>query len=119
MNYLLPHQQVLLYNEKNNQQVEKWKQQKEKENLLAEERAQELYKKIHNFTLAFTLKKDERGEPFGSISLKEILAELEKSDFHLEKKQLLDFHPLNKLGENIVPVKLSNKLIANLRVIVN
>ena len=64
------------------------------------------------------MKKDEKGEPFGSVGFKEILQELEKSEFYLEKNQLLEFHPLNKWGENIVRVKLSNNLVANLKIMV-
>jgi ribosomal protein L9 len=44
------------------------------------------------------------------------LTELEKVNFHCEKSQLVEFHPLNKLGEHVVPVKLSSKLIANLKI---
>jgi len=86
--------------------------------LLLEEKAREIYEKINDFVLNFTLKKDEKGEPFGSVGFKEILQELEKSGFRLEKSQLLEFHPLNKLGENILRVKLSNNIIANLKIIV-
>ncbi|MEG7979135.1 MAG: hypothetical protein NY202_04520 [Mollicutes bacterium UO1] len=75
-----------------------------------------MYEKINNFSLAFILKKDDKGVPFGSVGFKEILIELAKSDFHLEKSQLAGFHPLNKLGENTVPVKLSSKITANLKI---
>jgi len=83
-----------------------------------EEKAQKIYDKINNTTFSFTLKKDGKGEPFGSVGFKEILTELEKMDFHCQKSQLLDSYPLNKLGENIIKVKLSNKLIANLKIII-
>ncbi|CAJ0749137.1 6302_t:CDS:10, partial [Entrophospora sp. SA101] len=79
----------------------------EKENLLLVEKNKEIYQKINNFTLKFTLKKDEKNMPFGSVGFKEILQELEKNDCLLEKKHLAEFHPLNKLGENIVKVKLN------------
>jgi large subunit ribosomal protein L9 len=119
MNYLLPRQEILIYNAKNFLWLEKQQLQQEQEHSLLEEKAHQLYQKINNFTLNFTLNKNEKGEPFGSVSFKEILTELEKSDFHLNKGQLLDFRSLNKLGENIVPVKLSSNLIANLKVIVS
>jgi len=118
VNYLLPRQEVMLYNHNNFSWVEKQKAQEEQKNLLLEEKAREIYEKINDFVLNFTLKKDEKGEPFGSVGFKEILQELEKSGFRLEKSQLLEFHPLNKLGENILRVKLSNNIIANLKIIV-
>jgi ribosomal protein L9 len=113
---LLPQQKVLLYNHNNLLWVEKQRVKEEQKNLLLEEKAQEIYKKINNFTLNFTLKKDEKGEPFGSVGFREILQELEKSGFLLEKSQLLEFHSLNKLGENTVRVKLSSEIIANLKI---
>lgn len=116
-NYLLPQKGVLIYNKTNLSWIKKQKARTEKKNLILEEKAQELYKKIDKIVLSFTLRKDEKGEPFGSISFKEILQELEKSGVCLEKSQLLEFHSLNKLGENIVRVKLSNNLIANLKII--
>ena len=118
INYLLPRGEALLYNEKNIAWVERQKAKELEKNLLLEEKARDLYKKINNFTLNFVLKKDEKGETFGSVNFKEILQELVKSDFHLEKSQLLGFHPLNKSGENIVKVKLSSNVIAELKIII-
>jgi len=118
INCLLPQKKVLLYNHNNLLWIEKQKAKEEQKNLLLEEKAREIYKKINNFTLSFTLKKDEKGEPFGSVGFKEVLQELEKSGLLLEKGQLLEFHSLNKLGESVVRVKLSSEIIANLKIIV-
>src|SRR5579871_2327824 len=96
INYLLPRRQVMFYNQSNLSQVKRQQDQEAKKNLVLEEEARELYKKINNFTLSFTLKKDEKGDIFGSVGFKEILQELANSSFRLEKSQLLDFHPLNK-----------------------
>ncbi|RHZ35232.1 50S ribosomal protein L9 [endosymbiont GvMRE of Glomus versiforme] len=117
VNYLLPKKKVLLANKKNLFWLEN--QKKKKDNLVFEEKAQELYKKINNFSLTFILKKNNKGRVFGSVSSREILSELKKSDFSFKKNQLLEFCPLNKLGENMVKVKLSNKLVANLKIIIN
>lgn len=116
VNYLLPRKEVLLVNEKSLSWLEKQQDKQVQADLILEEEAQKAYNKINNFTLAFTLKKNEKGEPFGSVDFKEILTELEKADFACQRSQLLEFHPLNKLGENIVKVKLSNRLTANLKV---
>ncbi|CAG8742458.1 8057_t:CDS:2, partial [Ambispora leptoticha] len=80
-------------------------QQKAKQaqlDLILEAKAQEIYDKINGLSLNFSLKKNEKGEPLGSVGFKEILSELEKSGFQLEKKQLPDFRPLHKLGENMI-----------------
>ncbi|KLL04484.1 MAG: 50S ribosomal protein L9 [Mycoplasmataceae bacterium RV_VA103A] len=118
VNYLLPRKEIRLANEKNLTWLEQKKVQQTQTDALLEVEAQKIYDKINNLSFDFTLKKDEKGEPFGSVGFKEILTSLEKVGFSGQKKQLLDFHSLNKLGENIIKVKLSNKIIANIRIIV-
>jgi len=119
INYLLPNKKVMLYNKKSLSWTEKQKVQQEQKKVQAEEKAQELYKKVNNFVLTFALKKNEKGEPFGSVGFKEISQELEKAGIHLEKSHLTNFHPLNKLGENLLQVKLNSSWIANLKVVIN
>jgi len=80
--------------------------------------AQEFYQKINNFTLEFTLNKDEKGQPFGSVGSKEILTELSAVGFELNKSQLIDFQPLHQLGENLVKVKISGDLVAQVKIII-
>jgi large subunit ribosomal protein L9 len=116
VNYLLLRNKVLLANEKNLSWLEQQKAQKHQTDLILEEETKNLYEKVNNFSLAFVLKKDDKGQPFGSVNFKEILDELAKSNFHFEKSQLVDFHPLNKLGKNTVKIKLSNKFIADLKI---
>jgi len=118
VNFLLPQSKVLIYNKKNLFWIEKQKWIQENNKKVLEEKARELYQKINGLTFNFSLKKDEKGEVFGSVGIKEVLQELEKSGFLLKKSQLLEFHSLNKLGENLVRVKLSSEIIANLKIII-
>ncbi|CAJ0896436.1 4026_t:CDS:2 [Entrophospora sp. SA101] len=92
--------------------MEKQKQQEHAAALLREEKAKELYEKINNLSLSFTLKKDKNDKVFGSIRTEDILKEMKNLGFQLEKKQLLDFVPLNNLGDNCLKIKLSENLTA-------
>jgi large subunit ribosomal protein L9 len=118
LNYLLPKEEVAFYNEKNLAWVEKEKAQEEQKNLLLAAQAQEFYQKINDFALEFTLHKDEKGQPFGSVGSKEILAELSVAGFELNKSQLIDFQPLHQLGENLVKVKIIGDLVAQVKIII-
>jgi len=122
INYLLhpknEKQQVLLANKKNLAWLAEQKAKEEKENMLLEQEAQNLYQKINNFVLSFNLEKNEKGKPFGSIREKEIVQELEKNNFKIGVNQFLDFRPLHDLGENAVKIKLSNNLIADLKIMI-
>ena len=109
---------VWLYNQQNCQKMEKRKQQDHAAALLKEEKAKELYEKINNLSLSFTLKKDKNDKVFGSIRAEDILKEMKNLGFHLEKKQLLDFTPLNNLGDNWLKIKLSENLTAQVKIII-
>ncbi|CAG8832689.1 27021_t:CDS:1, partial [Racocetra persica] len=78
----------------------KQKQKEARRNLFLAVKAQEFAAKINNLSLFFTLHQDEKGETFGSVGSKEILAELVRAGFRLRKSQLLNFRPLRQLGEN-------------------
>ena len=80
--------------------MEKQKQQDHAAALLKEEKAKELYEKINNLSLSFTLKKDKNDKVFGSIRAEDVIKEMKNLNFYLEKKQLLDFVPLSDLGDN-------------------
>ena len=110
---------VWLYNQQNCQKMEKRKQQEHAAALLKEEKAKELYEKINNLSLSFTLKKDKNDKVSGSIRAEDILKEMKSLSFHLEKKQLLDFTPLNNLGDNWLKIKLSENLTAQVKIIIN
>jgi ribosomal protein L9 len=56
----------------------------------------------------------------GSVGFPEIASELKKNDIVLAKKHLpSNFHSLNKMGENILSLKLGSGLTARLKIIIN
>ncbi|KLL03452.1 MAG: 50S ribosomal protein L9 [Mycoplasmataceae bacterium CE_OT135] len=113
-----PHlkERVWLCDPQNCRRMEKRKQQEHAAALLREEKAKEIYEKINNLALSFTLKKDKNDKIFGSIRAEDILKEMKNRDFHLEKNQLLDFVHFNSLGDNWLKVKLSENLIAQVKI---
>jgi large subunit ribosomal protein L9 len=117
-NYLLPKGLVLLKNKKNEERIKRIKLIQEKKEALAEAAAQKIYDKLHNLVIEFELTKDKSGNPFGSISFKEILQKLEELQFDIQKNQLVNFTPISELGENTVEIKLSNKITAKIKLIV-
>ena len=96
--------------------MEESKQQEQAAALLKEEKAQEIYQKINNLQLKFTLKKGNNDKVFGSVRVEDVLDNLKQQDLQLEKKQLLDFMPLTSLGDNLLKIKLSEKLIAQIKI---
>jgi len=109
-------QKVWLCNAENYKAMEKQKEQEKAASLLKEAENKKIHKVINNQHFFFTLKKGENDQIFGSIRVEDILSEVKKLGFQLEKKQLLDFAPLNSLGDSEVKIRLGENLIAQVKV---
>ena len=96
--------------------MEKQKEQEKVASLLKEAENKKIHKAINNQHFFFTLKKGENDQIFGSIRVEDILSEVKKLGFQLEKKQLLGFAPLNSLGDSEVKIRLGENLIAQVKV---
>ncbi|MCL4131762.1 UNVERIFIED_CONTAM: hypothetical protein GTU68_043631 [Idotea baltica] len=88
--------------------------QKDKLKKEAEARAEEVSK----LTITKKLKTAEQGKVYGSISPKEILAELAKNDFEISKKQLLFTEAIKSIGEFDISIKLHSEVTAAFKLIV-
>ncbi|NPA49537.1 MAG: 50S ribosomal protein L9 [Thermodesulfobacteria bacterium] len=53
---------------------------------------------------------------YGSVSAAEIVQALKEKGFEITKKQVLLEEPIKKLGEYVVPIKLSSDVIAHIKV---
>lgn len=115
-NHLSSKENIWLYNQQNWQRMERMKKQERALALLKEEKAKELYEKINNLDLFFSLKKDKNGKVFGSIRAEDILKEMKNLGFLLKEKQLIEFSSLTNLGDNWVKIKLSENLIAQVKI---
>ncbi|MCD8024027.1 MAG: 50S ribosomal protein L9 [Candidatus Gastranaerophilales bacterium] len=70
--------------------------------------------------LELSAKAGESGKLFGTITTKKLAEEiLNKSGVEVDKKSIILDNPINKVGEFLMTVKLSSKVKAQLKVIVN
>jgi len=109
-------EKVWLYNKENCQAMEKVKEQEKAAVLLKEAENKKIHQAINNQQFFFTLKKGENNQIFGSVRAEDILTEIKKLGFQLEKKQLLDFSPLNSSGDSLVKIRLSENLLAQIKI---
>lgn len=95
------------------------KEQK-KEEALEEERqaaaAKKLAEKLDKMTVDFTVKAGKEGRVFGSVSTKQIVAELQKKGIKVDKKKMLDTAPIQSLGVTNVRVELHKGVVATIHV---
>ena len=83
------------------------------------EEARELGKKIEEGKVELAIKVGEGGRAFGSVSSKEIAAAVkEQMGYDIDKKKIQLKDAIKVLGTHTVPVKLHQKVTADLKVIV-
>lgn len=81
------------------------------------EAAKELGKKLEEGKIEVSIKTGEGGKAFGSVSSKEIAAEVKaQMELEIDKKKVVLKEPLKSLGTFKVPVKLHPKVTAELTV---
>ena len=108
--------------EANNQNLNDLKLKKANDDKVAQqqyEAAQELGKKIEEGKIELSIKVGEGGKSFGSISSKEIAAEVKaQMGLEIDKKKVQLKEAIKTTGTHSVPVKLHPKVTAELKVIV-
>ena len=116
-NFILPKKLGLEANGKNMNDL---KLQKNNEAKVAKEHleaAKELAKQLEAGKVEVAIKVGEGGKVFGSVSNKEIAAEVKKQlGLEIDKKKLVLPEPIKTFGTHEVPVKLHKDVVAKLAV---
>lgn len=101
----------------NDLKLQKANEDKKAQALLDE--AKELAKKVEAGKVTLAIKVGEGGRTFGSVSSKEIAAEVKKQmNLDIDKKKIQLKDAIKTLGTHNVPVKLHAKVTAELKVVV-
>jgi large subunit ribosomal protein L9 len=117
-NFLLPRSLAVLATSKNLGEVEHKKRviQHKLNKLLAE--AQDYAKRLEALSLTIPQKVGEEDKLFGSVTNQTIQQALKEEGFEVDRKKIVLDEPIRKLGAYAVPLKLSQGVVANLRVTV-
>ena len=106
-NYLIPNKLAVQYSERSNEilDIQKQKQADEIERL--KEEAFASAKKLESIVVEFKAKSGTGGRMFGSISTKQIEAELkEKHGITIDKRKILDKQPVDHFGYSKLKIEL-------------
>jgi large subunit ribosomal protein L9 len=91
----------------------------EKEEEALTKRLHEVKRLISERNLEFTLKADEKGNVFGSVTKEMILKAIREHDWVTKERVDLKLdHPIKEIGDHMVTVDLKKGITANLKVIV-
>lgn len=115
-NYLIKNGYAVIANESNLKHLETETLKKEIEEKTIIKECEEIKKKIEKTTLQFKVKTGKMDQIFGSVSTKQITAELKKLGFDIDKKQVIIDESLSSLGYHEIKIELHKKVIANIRI---
>jgi len=118
-NYLIKNGYAVKYtktsNERLNDDLEKNRQEDEKN----KEFANKLKEKLEKENIKFIVKTGNNGKVFGNISSKQIQDELKKKNYDIDKKKIKIDLALNTLGCHYVEIELYKNIKAKLQVELN
>ena len=118
-NFIFPKKLGLEATSKNLNDLKLQKANEDKKAQALLEEAQELAKKVEAGKVTLSIKVGEGGRIFGSVSSKEIAAEVKKQmNLDIDKKKIQLKDAIKTLGTHAVPVKLHAKVTAELKVVV-
>lgn len=80
--------------------------------------AQSISERLEKVSLEFSIKLGAGGKSFGSISVRDIEAQLKEKGFELDRRQIRLLEPIRKAGEYKVQVKLHSEVHASVPVLV-
>lgn len=115
-NKLIPQGIALAITKENRKAIEHTQKQIEKERVKQKEEAEALAKNISELTLQFKLKVAGQSRTFGSITTKDIEAELAKKEIIVHKKYIILQDTIKSVGVHEVTVKLHTDVTAVLKI---
>lgn len=115
-NFLLPRNLCVAADEKNVAMIEHHKKQLEKKRAAQKATAQEMAKKLGEFSVNIKRKVGENDKLFGSVSNADVAEVLKAAGFQIEKRWIHIEHPIKTLGVHPVTVKLESDVEATVKV---
>lgn len=116
-NFLIKNNLAVIANAKGRAILDQQKKEVELQEEVKKDEAMEISRKLEKITLEFALSSGKDGRVFGSISTKQIVAELLKDyDIKVDKRKIKLDQPINTLGMNKVKVELYKNVIGEIKV---
>ena len=115
-NFLLPRNLVYVADEKNIAMIEHHKRALEKKRLAERASAEELAKRLADFSCTLKRKSGEHDKLFGSVSSGDIADALKAAGFDVEKRMIQMHNPIKTLGVHPITVKVEPEVSTTLKV---
>jgi large subunit ribosomal protein L9 len=115
-NFLLPQKLVVAADEKNVALIEHHKKLLDKKRQAQKLEAQEVAKKLGEFSCTISRKVGENEKLFGSVTASDIAEALKKAGYNIEKRSISMDVPIKTLGVHPVSVKLEPEVTSTVKV---
>lgn len=116
MNFLIKNGYAIAATEGNIKQLKHQQDLNEKEELKRIEECKKIKEKLEKLTISIPVKTGAQDKVFGSVSTKQIVTELKKLGFDIDKTQIKIDNPLSSLGTHQVKLELHKQVVANLKI---
>ncbi|MEK6590019.1 MAG: 50S ribosomal protein L9 [Nitrospinota bacterium] len=115
-NYLIPKGFAVAATAGNIKTIENEKRQKRRKIARLKEEAAETAKRLEGISCRLVKNVGESDRLFGSVTTQDIVDQLKKDGFDIDKKKIELDTPIKNLGTYTIPVKLQPDVIAHLKV---
>jgi len=117
-NFLLPRRLAVAATEANKKIVEQERQAHLRREVKLKTEAEDLSKLLEGVRVTIAQKAGEADQLFGSVTSKDIVEALERSNFTIDRRKIHLEEPIKQLGEFKVPVRLYKDVTAEITVVV-
>ncbi len=114
--FLINNKEAVAASQINLNKLDKENKEKEQEENNKIKECEQIKKQLEKMKITFKVKVGESDKVFGTISPKQIVEELKKKGYNIDKKQVIIDHSLSSLGSHIVNLQLHKKVIAKLNI---
>ena len=115
-NFLLPNKKGIAADEKNLAVIEHHKKTLDKKRAAARSAAEEVAKKLKDYTVTIARKVGEQDKLFGSVSSADIASALQAAGFTVERRDIVLDNPIKALGNFPVTVNFDQDVTAQVKV---
>ena len=115
-NFLDPQGKAVKATKENMAELEKMREELKKEEAENRKEAEALKEKIEALTLTKTVRAEEDGKLFGSVTNKDIAESLAKEGIEIDRKRIEQVEKINGLGEFVLNARLYEGVNADLKV---
>ncbi len=114
--FLINKKDAVLATENSLDRLDRENKEKKLEEIELINECKKIKEKIEKVSIKFKVKVGAQDKVFGSISSKQIVEELKKYGYDLNKKQINLDTPIDTLGHHLVNIELHKKVVAKLNV---